>query len=641
MLITRFKLRILLPLAILSLTVGAIAVLAFASVVAGGKLGNAFSVVKEQQEQKKLIARLVELQKGIDIDIISVQESLTDISATRGLDGLDDGFQLAEQSAAALRSKVDELKKAGDRAGSAAIVEAAQKTGGEFETFYANGQKMAEAYVAEGPAGGNRLMATFDAESDRMQTQIEALSSAIASISARQDEHDGQQIAKIESDVLRFQWVALMMGAVLALLGAGMTALVLVRVVRPISGMTACMTKMASGNLDTTVPDTARSDEIGEMAQSVLAFQKAGLERLAAQAESAHLRQMSDEDAAERSRLRAVEAAQLEQVVQALGAGLGRLAECNIRMTIDEPFAPHFEPLRRDFNVSIATFQATLEQVLGKTASLSASSQEMREAANNLARRSEQQAAALEQTSASLEEVSSTVRASSERTAETRILAREARDCANASNHVVGEAVAAMKRIEDAAHQISQIIDVIDQIAFQTNLLALNAGVEAARAGEAGKGFAVVAQEVRELAQRSAGAAKEITALIRNSTEEVSNGVRLVDETGKALSKIGNFVHEIDTKVEAIDIASREQAIGLQEINSAVGSIDQMTQQNAAMVEESTAIGHGLATDAQTLTELVGRFKLNRRGAQREPNTAWPRYSDGTLVEGRRWAKAS
>jgi methyl-accepting chemotaxis protein len=246
----------------------------------------------------------------------------------------------------------------------------------------------------------------------------------------------------------------------------------------------------------------------------------------------------------------------------------------------------------------------------------------MSEAADNLSRRTEQQAAALEQTAAALEQVTSTVRASVDRTAETRDLVREAKDCATGSSAVVREAISAMKRIEGASGEIGKIIDVIDQIAFQTNLLALNAGVEAARAGDAGKGFAVVAQEVRELAQRSAQAAKEIGGLIDNSRKEVESGVKLVAETGTALGRIEGFVAEIDVKVDAITTASREQSVGLGEISTAVNSIDQMTQQNASMVEETTAISHSLASDSVELTALVGRFKLNRRKAVREPNAA-------------------
>ncbi|XHE16582.1 PAS domain-containing methyl-accepting chemotaxis protein (plasmid) [Agrobacterium deltaense] len=309
------------------------------------------------------------------------------------------------------------------------------------------------------------------------------------------------------------------------------------------------------------------------------------------------------------------------RALQEIGAGLGRLADCNIRITIDEPFVSEFDHLRHDFNESLAKFQDTLEQVLAQTSTLSSKSGEMSESASGIAHRSEQQAAALEQTSAALEQITVTVRESTERTGDARKLVREARAAATQSVAVVTSTVEAMDRIETASKEISSIIDVIDEIAFQTNLLALNAGVEAARAGEAGKGFAVVAQEVRELAQRSAKAAKEISGLIANSTKEVKEGVRLVGETGNALKHIEEFVQSIDTNVEAISIAASEQSTSLSEINSAVNSLDQMTQQNAGMVSSMSAIAAALANGAADLEHLVARFKLNRRKWIREPGS--------------------
>ena len=325
--------------------------------------------------------------------------------------------------------------------------------------------------------------------------------------------------------------------------------------------------------------------------------------------------------------------------VHQLGEGLKRLADCNIRITIDEPFVPSLEPLRKDFNTSIGRFQHTLEDVLSETNQVSSKSAEMRDSANSLAHRSEQQAAALEETSAALEQITVTVSESSTRTIETRKLVRNARDAASESSKVVRAAVEAMNRIEGASKEITNIISVIDEIAFQTNLLALNAGVEAARAGEAGKGFAVVAQEVRELAQRSAKAAKEISGLISNSTNEVKEGVRLVDETGEALLKIENFVQSIDSNVEAIATAAAEQSTSLREINSAVNSLDQTTQQNAGMVAGTAAISEALSQGAATLQELVQRFKLNRRMAPREPGT--PAATLGAQARGAAPARAA
>ncbi|MCZ8179252.1 MAG: PAS domain-containing methyl-accepting chemotaxis protein [Rhizobium sp.] len=307
--------------------------------------------------------------------------------------------------------------------------------------------------------------------------------------------------------------------------------------------------------------------------------------------------------------------------VEAIAAGLERLSECNIRVTIDDPFIPEFERLRNDFNKAIGEFQKTLESVLGETGSLTENSSNLKADAEALGRRTEQQAAALEQASAALEQITSTVKEASVRARDTRDIVKEARTATGQSVEVVRSTVEAIGRIENASKEIGSIIDVIDQIAFQTNLLALNAGVEAARAGEAGKGFAVVAQEVRELAQRSAAAAREISALILNSTNEVAEGVRLVNATGTSLERIEKFVNEINVNVDAIATGANEQASSLGEINNAVNQLDQATQQNAGLVSSIAAAGDIMAQGAEKMKTLVDIFKLNRRSAPREPGS--------------------
>ena len=296
--------------------------------------------------------------------------------------------------------------------------------------------------------------------------------------------------------------------------------------------------------------------------------------------------------------------------VDELAAALQSVAEGNLTPQLSTPFLPTLEKLRTDFNIAATKLRSAMEAVSQNAGAIAAASQEIRSASDDLSRRTEQQAASVEETAAALEEITTTVSDSSHRAQEAGGLVRKTKENAERSGLVVRQAVDAMGKIESSASEIANIIGVIDEIAFQTNLLALNAGVEAARAGDAGKGFAVVAQEVRELAQRSAKAAKEIKGLIGTSNEHVRSGVALVGETGKVLDEIVGQVAQVDTNVVAIVEASREQATGLKEINTAVNTIDQGTQQNAAMVEETSAAAHSLAKEADALFQLLSQFNI-------------------------------
>jgi methyl-accepting chemotaxis protein len=308
--------------------------------------------------------------------------------------------------------------------------------------------------------------------------------------------------------------------------------------------------------------------------------------------------------------------------VEEFGAALKRLSGGDLTRRLDKPFIPALEPLRVDFNTVVERLHGSMCGIAENASAIAAASQQIKNASNDLYRRTEQQAASVEETAAALEEITTTVSDASQRAQDAGELARQTKENAERSGIVVSQAIDAMGRIEKSASEIASIISVIDEIAFQTNLLALNAGVEAARAGEAGKGFAVVAQEVRELAQRSAKAAKEIKDLITASNEHVHHGVAHVNNTGKALTDIVNQVVQVDANVAAIVVASQEQATGLREVNTAVNTIDQGTQQNAAMVEETSAASHSLATEAEELFKQLGQFRLNDDGEQTKPLAA-------------------
>lgn len=303
--------------------------------------------------------------------------------------------------------------------------------------------------------------------------------------------------------------------------------------------------------------------------------------------------------------------------VEQLASALQAMAGGDLTQELRSPFMPALERLRSDFNETSSKLRTTLQTISQNAGAISAASQQIQSASNDLSKRTEQQAASVEETAAALEQITTTVADSSHRAQEAGDLVRRTKQHAENSGIVVGQAVEAMGKIEKSAGEIASIIGVIDEIAFQTNLLALNAGVEAARAGEAGKGFAVVAQEVRELAQRSAKAAKEIKDLINTSNGHVKKGVTLVGDTGSALQEIVKQVLQVDGNVDAIVEASKEQSTGLKEINTAVNTIDQGTQQNAAMVEETTAAAHSLAREAEELFAQLGQFNIGGESVYR------------------------
>lgn len=383
--------------------------------------------------------------------------------------------------------------------------------------------------------------------------------------------------------------VSVLLAAVLSVLGWMFAR----TITRPLNDICGDMEQISGGDFNTDVAAAERGDEIGELGKTLVAMR-------------GDLKKAKDAEAE-----RAIAAQEQEIVVKKLSAGLGQLSQGDFEQTIDEPFAGDHDALRLDFNKTVHQLNTTVSQVVESADSIKSGAAEISQSSLDLSQRTENQAATLEETAAALKEMTNNVQTAAEGTRNVEEVVAEARSEAEISGDVVRDAVTAMTEIEEGSRHISQIIGVIDDIAFQTNLLALNAGVEAARAGDAGRGFAVVASEVRALALKSSDAASEIKALISDSAQQVESGVDLVGKAGEALTSIADRVNNISQMVSEIARSATDQSAGLAEINASVVQLDQVTQANAAMVEESTAAGQMLAKDASELMGMVSSFKTD------------------------------
>ena len=498
------------------------------------------------------------------------------------------------------------------------------------------------AYVAAQATAADVSSTTEKFVSSAMETAVKVARDELALIRT-----EGLNINQL---VVHTRFIFTLAGLVgLAILLAA-PALAVLMVVRPLRSLARATSRLAGGDLSADGHLRRSGGEIGEMTAALGIFrdgliEKARLEQedranqaARAEAERAQLRELADQTAREIARkaeqdqhqhdLETAEAAKRDAlrqqadgerqardavqsvVVDELAGGLRSLAEGNLRLRIKRVFGEGYDQLRQDFNDASAKLESVVVSIRASVYSIHGGSDEISRAAADLSRRTERTAAMLEQSAAALTELTASVESAADGATEAARIVETARTSAEASDAVVREAVQTMGAIENSSRKISTIVKVIDDIAFQTNLLALNAGVEAARAGDAGRGFAVVASEVRALSQRSSDAAREIADLIAESGRQVTRGVSLVDQAGDALRNIVRSVVEISGHVGRIAASAREQSTGISEINSAIGQLDQSTQQNAAMVEETTAASITLAEEAQALSHTVAQFAI-------------------------------
>ncbi len=573
--------------------------------------------VWNQQQQTKAMDAIVQHDMAVSLDLARISKRITSVhgelyllmthhAATPGSDATAK-LQALTADVDSIKGELTEVKGKMPKAEQASYDSLIKDL-----TDYRGGIEVVGSMLGVDFATAAAFVEPFEVQYNRMTATLDA-ATAKALLTAKSEAKASAAQAAIGGQIT--------LGAsILTLLAVGGIALAtILGVKRAILGIAGATERLAAGDNQQDLESLARGDELGAIVTSLNVFRENQLRMGAMRDEQSRMESRETAGRAEAERERTEREAVQGMVVTTLAHGLSGLSRGDLTCSLNDPFPPEYEGLRADFNTALEKLRETMQVIVSTTVQIGSGADALAGGSLDLSRRTEQQAATLEETAAALDEITATVKKSAEGAGNARALVTTAKTGATEGGIVVKEAVDAMSAIEVSSREIGQIIGVIDEIAFQTNLLALNAGVEAARAGDAGRGFAVVASEVRSLAQRSAQAAKEIKTLITTSSTQVGAGAKLVNRTGAALTALVGQVSEIDRLVGEIAASSQEQAKALDQVNSAVNQMDQVTQQNAAMAEQSTAATHALQSDASELRRLMGDFRTGGDSPSAQP----------------------